>query len=148
MNSVLVVLFALITPLLVMGMGLESLMVPAPRILLLLVKRIPDPNMQVVDAIFTVPVPVKVEGLFRITQLLPVSDIVPVLLIVPWMNRSNPLTSSIPAFVGAKCPGFARCWANLGITQLDLSQRSRIESTYVKSRLFQCWLCQALFGAS
>ena len=59
----LVVLFALITPLLVMGMGLESPMVPAPRILLLLVKRIPDPNMQVVDAIFTVPVPVKVEGL-------------------------------------------------------------------------------------
>ena len=55
----LVVLFALITPLLVMGMGLESPMVPAPRILLLLVKRIPDPNMQVVDAIFTVPVPVK-----------------------------------------------------------------------------------------
>jgi len=64
-------------------------MVPAPRILLLLVKRIPDPNKQVVDAIFTVPVPVKVEGLFRITQLLPVSDIVPVLLIVPWMKISS-----------------------------------------------------------
>src|SRR6516162_6462237 len=100
MNNGFVVLFAWMVPLLVMGMGLESPMVPAPRMLLLLVKRIPDPNMPVVDAIFNTRVPVNVDRWFKITQPLPLSDIVPVLLIVPWKNRSRPLTSRRPAFVG------------------------------------------------
>ena len=68
--------------------------------MLLLMKPSPDPEMQVVDAIFNVPVPVNVEGWFMITQLFPLNEMVPVLLIVPWKKRSYPLTSSMPALVG------------------------------------------------
>jgi len=46
----------------VIGMGLESPMVPAPSMRLLLVNALPEPKMHVVDAMVSLPEPVKVEA--------------------------------------------------------------------------------------
>jgi hypothetical protein len=70
-------------PTFVIGMRLESPIVPAPMMVLWLVKASPEPKMQVLEAIESLPEPVKVDGWFSSTQALLVKEIVPVLLIVP-----------------------------------------------------------------
>ena len=93
-------MLATIVPGFVIGMGFESPILPAPWMVLEFVKDFPEPNMHVVDAMVSLPEPVSVDGWFKITQLFPLNEIVPVLFIVPCKKRSKLWTVSFPALVG------------------------------------------------
>src|SRR5579872_1849313 len=82
-------------------MGLESPMLPAPSIVLLLVKGMPEPKIQLVEVIVTLPAPVRVVGWLISMQLRSPTAMVPVLLMVPSVDRLYSLDRvSIPALVG------------------------------------------------
>src|SRR5580692_10911245 len=80
----------MIVPLLVIGIGLESPIVPDPMIVLAFVNGIPEPYIHVSWDIVSLPDPLNVTGSTRATQLLSLSAMVPVLLTVPWANRLDP----------------------------------------------------------
>ena len=56
------VLLAIIVPSLMMGIGFESPMVPAPSMVLSLVKELPEPKMQLPEPRVTFPEPVRIVG--------------------------------------------------------------------------------------
>ena len=103
-TSIGVLWFAIIVPVFVMPIGLESPMLPDPWMVLLLVSLSPVANARkhVFGFIVTCPEPARVVEAVKPIQLpLLLSTMVPVLLMVPFVSRLlPPVTVNSPALVG------------------------------------------------